>query len=186
MGRKTSVSLCIAAATVTIGLVILILVFTVFKPKRPIITVDPISISDLYFKINLPKLQVHLNLTLNASVEVRNPNRAAFKYAKTSALLKYRGNDVGEAPIAAGVIGSRKALRLNLRLKLMADRLLSDSNFHSDAISGTLPLQTEVRLPGKVRLLYGAKVVAHASCDLEIHLVRKTLVNQTCHYKTKL
>ncbi|KAL6553386.1 hypothetical protein OROGR_007228 [Orobanche gracilis] len=79
--------------------------------------------------------------TSDSHVAVRNPNRAVFKYGKTSALLKYRGKDVGEAPIPVGVIGSRKALRLNLGLKLMSDRLLSDSNFNSDAISGTLPLR---------------------------------------------
>ncbi|GFQ00785.1 hypothetical protein PHJA_002222400 [Phtheirospermum japonicum] len=186
MVRKTSICLYISAAAVTLAVIVLTLGFTALKPKHPITTVNSIAISDLRFKMNLPKLRVHLNLTLDANVTVRNPNPAGFRYDKTSAVLRYRGNDVGEALIPAGNIPGRRARRFNIRLALMADRIVANPDFRSDAVSGTLPLQADVSILGKVRLLVVVRVIAAASCDFEVHLIRRSVVNQTCRYKTKL
>ncbi|KAL0328530.1 UNVERIFIED_CONTAM: hypothetical protein Scaly_2285600 [Sesamum calycinum] len=184
---KKILCLClwVAAATVALGSLLPPPRLTVFKPKHPITTVDSIAVSDLHFSIDVAELRVHLNVTLNANVTVKNPNRLDFTYANSSAFLIYRGKEVGEAAIPAGEIGGGAAQSLNLNLTLMADRLLSDSDFYSDVISGTLPLQTNVKLPGKLRLLIDISIVSYASCDLEIHLASRSL-DQKCHYKAKL
>ncbi|KAL0406967.1 UNVERIFIED_CONTAM: hypothetical protein Slati_4010600 [Sesamum latifolium] len=185
---KKSLCIClwVAVATVVLGsLILLLLGLTVFKPKHPITTVDSIGVSDLHFSIDVAELRVHLNVTLDAHVTVKNPNRVDFKYTNSSAVLIYRGKEVGDADIPAGEIGGGGARSLSLKLTLMADRLLSDSDFYSDVISGTLPLQSNVKLPGKLRLLIDISVVAYASCDLQIHLASRSL-DQKCHYKAKL
>ncbi|KAL3636742.1 hypothetical protein CASFOL_019041 [Castilleja foliolosa] len=186
MVKKTSICLYISAAAVTLAVIVLTIGFTILKPKNPITTVDSISISDLHFKINLPKLRPQINLTLDANVTVKNPNLAGFKYDKTSAVLRYRGNDVGEILIPAGNIPGSRARRFDLRLALMADRILAISDLSSDAVSGTLPLQVYLSILGKVRLLVSVRVIAAAACDFEVHLIRRSVVNQTCRYKTKL
>ncbi|KAK4420809.1 hypothetical protein Salat_2031400 [Sesamum alatum] len=183
--KRLCICLWVAAATVAMGSLLLLLGLTVFKPKHPITTVDSIAISDLHFSIDVAQLRAHLNVSLNADVTVKNPNRVGFKYADSSAYLIYRDNEVGEARIPAGDIGGGAARSLNLTLTVIADRLLSGSDFYSDVISGTLPLQTSVKLPGKLRLLVDISVVAYASCDLEIHLAGRSL-DQKCHYTAKL
>ncbi|KAL8462428.1 hypothetical protein ACS0TY_032636 [Phlomoides rotata] len=187
--KKRPLCLCLGVAVAVIigvGLLLLILALTVFKPKRPITTVNDISLADLDFSVDIAKLRVFFNVSLDAAVTVKNPNRVGFQYSDSIAFLRYRGNDVGQVPIPAGEIGARDTRNLNLTLTVMADRLLSDSNFYSDVISGVVYLQTLIRLPGKVRVLFSVHVVSVATCDLEIHLSTRSLVNQTCHYKTKL
>ncbi|XP_073049266.1 uncharacterized protein [Primulina eburnea] len=184
--RKRYICLCLIAFILGLGLLCLILGLTVFKPKRPTTTVDSITLSDVDFSVNLLPLRVSINLTLDTGVTVRNPNRVSFKYSNSTCYLRFKGNDVGEVPLPAGSIGARDTRGLNLTLSLMADRLLSNSEFYSDVVSGTLPLQTYLRISGKVRILFSFHVVTYSNCDLIIDLGSQRIVNQSCHYRSKL
>ncbi|KAL7095037.1 hypothetical protein ACP275_10G000500 [Erythranthe tilingii] len=184
--RRRCICLSVTAVILSLGMLFLILGLTVFKTKRPVTTVNSISLDDLDLSLDLARLSVRLNVTLDVSVSVENPNRVGFKYNNSTAFLRYKGNDVGEVPIPAGKIGARDTRSLNLTLTLMADRLLSDSNLYSDAASGTLPFQTYIRISGKVRLLFNIHVVTYTTCDLQIDLINRAVSNQKCQYKTKL
>ncbi|KAI3473067.1 hypothetical protein Pfo_030359, partial [Paulownia fortunei] len=180
------ICLWVTAVILGLGLLFLILGLTVFKAKRPVTTVNSVSLDDLDFSVDIARLRVLLNVTLGVGISVNNPNRVGFKYTNSTAFLRYRGNDVGEVPVPSGKIGARDTRSLNLTLTLMADRLLSNSALYSDVISGTLPFQTYIRIAGKVRILFNIHVVTYTTCDLEINLANRTLSNQKCHYKTKL
>ncbi|KAL0399171.1 UNVERIFIED_CONTAM: hypothetical protein Sradi_2260400 [Sesamum radiatum] len=184
--RKCAAYLWVVAAVVGLGLLFLILALTVFKPKHPVTAVTSITLADFASSLDILKRRVHMNFTLDVQLTVQNPNWVGLKYTNTTAVLRYRGNDAGEVPVPAGEIGARETRTLNLSLALMADRLLADSEFYPNAISGTLHFQTFVRLPGKVRIVFDVHVVAYSTCDLDIHLPTATISNKTCHYKTKL
>ncbi|KZV36198.1 hypothetical protein F511_14216 [Dorcoceras hygrometricum] len=184
--RRRYICLCLISFVLGLGLLLLILGLTVFKAKKPTTTVDSVTLSDVEFSIDALRLRVSLNLTLDTDVTVRNPNRVSFKYTNSTCYLRYRGNDVGVVPIPAGRIGARDSRGLNVSLTLMADRLLSNSEFYSDVVSGTLPLQTYIRISGKVRILFNIHVVTYSTCDLVIDLSDRSVANQTCHYKSKL
>ncbi|XP_073159069.1 uncharacterized protein [Henckelia pumila] len=183
--RRRCICLSATAATV-IGLLLLFLILglTVFKPKDPIINVDSVALSGLHFSIH--NLRVYVNVTINTAVTVKNPNRVGFQHADSTAFLRYRGLEVGQGLIPAGKIGARDSRDMNITLTLFADRLAGDPDFYIDAISGKLPFQTYIRLPGKARLIFNIHVVAYATCDLEIHVLTQALASQTCHYRTKL
>lgn len=183
--RTTTIFLWVAAVSVALCLLSLIIGLAFFKPKNAITTFDSVAVKNLQFSVDIAKLKVHLNLALATDVTVKNPNPVGFKYTDSAAFLKYRGDLVGEAPIPAGEIGGGATRGMNLTLTLMADRLLSDSEFYGNVISGTLPFQTDVTLTGKVPLLR-IPVVAYASCDLEIRVASRKIVKQICHNKTKL
>lgn len=181
--------ICLSAtATIVIGLLLLFLTLalTVFKPKDPIFNVNSLELAGLTFSINIPNLRVYVNVTLNTTVTVKNPNRVGFQHPISTAFLRYRGQDVGQALIPAGKIGSRGSSNMNITLTLFADRLASDADFYADAISGKLPFHTYIRLPGKVRFVFNIHVVAYATCDLVVDVVTEALASQTCHYKTQL
>ncbi|KAK6118167.1 hypothetical protein DH2020_048068 [Rehmannia glutinosa] len=145
-----------------------------------------LSLDDLDFSLDIARLRVFLNVTLDIAISVNNPNRVGFKYTNSTAFLRYKGNDVGEVPVPAGKIGARDTRSMNLTLTLMADRLLSNSALYTDVISGTLPFQTYIRLAGKVRILFNIHVVTYTTCDLDIDLANRNVSSQKCHYKTKL
>lgn len=174
------------AILLLLGLLFLILGLTVFKAKKPVMSVNDVSLADLDVSFDIARLLVHLNVTLNADLTVKNPNRVGFKYASTSAILQYKGQVVGDAPVPAGKIGSGETRPMNITLTVMADRLLSESGLYSDVMSGALPLTTYVKLSGAVHILFKIHVKSSSTCDLFVDVLNRKLVNQTCHYKTKL
>ncbi|KAL5061404.1 hypothetical protein RYX36_023141 [Vicia faba] len=185
-GRKTCLTVTIII--IAIVLLILILAFTVFKAKHPVNTVDSVKLQNFDINLDIAKLKVDLNVTLDVNVSVENPNKVGFDYSNTTAHLNYRGQLIGEVPIIAGHISSGGTKGFNLTLTVMADRLLSNSQLYSDIISGTLPLNTFVTIKGKVTIFGFIKVhvVSSASCDLAVNTSNRTVANQLCQYKTKL
>ncbi|CAI9774743.1 unnamed protein product [Fraxinus pennsylvanica] len=184
--RRKIICLVVISVILALALIFTILGLTVFKAKRPVITVNSAVLSDLHFSFDMARLRVFLNVTVDTSVAVKNPNRVGFEYINSTALLKYRGDVVGEVPVPAGKIGARDSKIMNVTLTLMLDRVLSNSNLYSDIMSGTLPLQTYARIAGKVRMLFNIHVVSYFSCDLEVSISSRNITKLQCHYKTKL
>ncbi|KAE9600755.1 hypothetical protein Lal_00011304 [Lupinus albus] len=189
-GSSKGMKICMVVSGVLIAIVLLfvILGLTVFKAKHPIITVDSVTLKDLDMNLDILKLRVDLNVTLNVDASVMNPNKVGFKYSDSTALLNYRGKLIGEAPLPAGEISSDETKGFNLTLTIMADRLLSDSQVYSDFTNGSLPLNTFVRISGKVNVFGFIKVhvVSSSSCDFAVSISNKTIGKQECQYKTKL
>lgn len=187
-GKGRKVCLMVTGVVIAIVLLIVILALTVFKAKHPVTTVDSVKLEDFHMGLDIAKLKVDLNVTLDVNVSVKNPNKVGFKYSDSTAHLNYRGQLIGEVPVPAGEISSDGYKGFNLTLTIMADRLLSDSQLFSDVTSGTLPLNTFVRISGKVSILGFIKVhvVSSTSCDFPITLSNRTVGNQECQYKTKL
>ncbi|GFP87387.1 hypothetical protein PHJA_000882400 [Phtheirospermum japonicum] len=125
--RCKCICLSVVAVILGLGLLFLILGLTVFKVKKPITTIDSVSIQDLDLSLDVARLRVLLNVTLDLGVAVTNPNRVGFKYGDSTCYIRYKGNDVAEVYVPAGSIGARDTSSMNLTLTLMADRLLSNS-----------------------------------------------------------
>ncbi|KAH7515143.1 uncharacterized protein LOC107431396 [Ziziphus jujuba] len=186
--RSRAICLGVMAVVVVAAVIIVILSLTVFKPKRPVTTIDAVSLADMDVSLNVAKLAVDLNVTLDVDLSVRNPNKVGFKYADSTAFLNYRGQTVGEASIPAGGISSDETKPMNLTLTVMADRLLSTSQIYSDVLAGTVPFNARTRISGKVSILGVVKVhvVSTTSCDFNVFVSNRSVGGQTCQYKTKL
>ncbi|XP_002264899.3 uncharacterized protein LOC100253618 [Vitis vinifera] len=184
-GRRLTKAICITVGIVLLVVVVVMVIlgFTVFKAKDPVITVGSVSLKDLDFSLT----PLNINASLDVNVSVRNPNRVGFRYNNASALLNYDGSLVGEAPIPAGRIGARKTTGMNIVISLMADRLLLNPQLYSDVLSGSLPLSTYARISGKVSVLFvKIKVVSTSTCNMTVDVKNGTLKDTVCQYKTKL
>ncbi|XP_010683422.2 uncharacterized protein LOC104898107 [Beta vulgaris subsp. vulgaris] len=175
---------------VVIGIVVVFSIIgaTVFKAKRPITSVNSVTLRDMDVSFDALAVKVRLNVSLDASISVKNPNKVGLKYTDSSALLDYRGEVVGQAPIPAGQISGGQTLPINLTLTVMADRFFSNSqSLISDLLSGTLPLSTRTRISGKVTILFvKLHVVSYASCSLNISVSSRSISNSDCTYDTRL
>ncbi|KAK1426735.1 hypothetical protein QVD17_15414 [Tagetes erecta] len=177
----------IIGVILTIALIILILSLTVFKAKKPVITVNSVALQDLDFSINPLLLRVSLNLSLALGVTVKNPNKVSISYQNSSATLRYRGKDIGDVPIPAGKIGSDGTERLNLTVTIFADRLVTDTEIYGDILGGNLPISTYTRIKARVRVVvFRVHVTSTSSCDVNIDIRNRSVANQTCSYKNKL
>ncbi|GMI89947.1 hypothetical protein like AT3G54200 [Hibiscus trionum] len=188
--RRKLRNICFAVIGVLVFIIVLILIlaFTVFKAKRPVTTIDDVSLRDLKFSVDLARLQVLLNATVDVDISIKNPNKVGFKFKDSNAQLNYRGQQVGEVPIPAGKISADKTVPMNLSLTVMADRLISDANFFSDIRNGELPLSTKTEIPGKVNVLnlFRIRVVSSSSCNFTVFLSNSSVGDQNCKYKTKI
>lgn len=185
-GRRKKCVWATAAALIAILLLFLILGLTVLKPKRPVTTVNSVSLSDL--DVSLRGLSLSLNVSLAIGLSIRNPNKVGFDFHNSSALLDYRGDEVGEAPIPAGQISAGETLLLNLTLTVLADRFLSNSQAFSDVLAGALPLSAHTSVSGTVPILgfIHLHVVSHTSCKFTVSIGSRNISDDGCTYKTKL
>ncbi|KAC9235833.1 hypothetical protein R6Q59_027134 [Mikania micrantha] len=177
----------VAGVILTLALILLILGLTVFKAKKPVLTVNSVQLQDLDFSVNPIPIRVSLNISLALDITIKNPNKVGVNYRNSSAVIQYRGKDVGNVPIPAGRIGSDDTSRLHLTLTVFADRLVSDSEIYQDILSGNLPLSTYTRIKARVRVLFvHIHVTSTSTCDVNIDIQGRKIANQTCHYKNKI
>ena len=186
--RRRRLVLCsVSTAVVFLAGVItaVILSQTVFKPKRPVTTV--ISVSLEHFDASILG-GARLNVTVRVDLSIRNPNRLGFQYRPSTAVLKYRGDQVGEAEIPGGVISGGGTAAMNLTLTVMADRLLSRPEAIADVATGNLPLSAVTRITGKVKVLgvFKLRVVSVTSCEFNVDVLGRRVLGRRCTYQTKL
>ncbi|XP_019162873.1 PREDICTED: uncharacterized protein LOC109159236 [Ipomoea nil] len=184
--RGRNICVVITVAVVLLAVIAVVVGVTLFKAKHAVTTFDSVNLRDLDLSIDAPRLAVHVNLTVDARVSVTNPNRVGFKYDSTSVLLRYRGQNIGDAPIFAGEIGARETTSMNVTVTITGDRLLTSSQFFSDVISGVVPLSTYMRLTGKVHILFKIHVKSVTTCDLFIDIANTTLTKQSCKFHTNI
>ncbi|KAJ9185519.1 hypothetical protein P3X46_005146 [Hevea brasiliensis] len=187
--RRRNICLGVTAAVIVVFvLVVVILALTVFKAKEPSTTIDSIALDNLRVSLDLARLGVDLNLTLDVDLTVKNPNNVGFKFKNGSALLNYRGEVVGDVPIPAGKIGADETKPMNVTVTVMADRLLSNSQLYTDVMSGVMKLSTLIKLSGKVSIFNIFKVTVHTTttCDFSVFVSNATVGDQNCKYKTSL
>lgn len=188
MRRRIACLIITLGVVIALVLLIVILALTVFKPKNPITSVDSINFRDMDMDYNIFALSVDTNVTLAVDVTVKNPNNFGFKYSDTTALLNYRGQLVGEAPVPSQEIHPGETKAMNLTLNVMANRLMSNPQLYNDLSTGALPLNTFFSVSAEVKILGFIKVHVDASttCDFKINLTNETLWDKRCQSKTKL
>ncbi|KAG5582106.1 hypothetical protein H5410_052733 [Solanum commersonii] len=187
--RKRKICMFILCAYMLFTITSTILNFTVFRPKRPTINLNSITLEDLAVSVDAARFKVNLNITMNGSVSVENHNRASFQYEDINPYIEYGGQEIGDVHIPAGKIGARTTTTMNFTLIIMANQISSNPNLFSDVVEkGMLQLTLYMKLKGKVKLnvLFKIKIKASSKCDLYLDIRNGTLANQSCHSKIKL
>lgn len=163
-------------------MVLVVLFFTVLKPKEPKIVSQPVTMAG--FKLEVFPA-VELNITLGILVMVDNRNYGSFKYQNTTAYISYRGEVVAEAPIADGTIPARGKHNISTTVNLIPDKLVKNPYFLADAVgTGILNFTSTTTLHGKVSLfkLFKMKGTSYCTCDISIFVIPKT-VDSVCKAK---
>lgn len=167
----------------------LVLALTVFKTKDPTTRLVSATLDGVASTLSFPAIQLHLNLTLDLNLLVHNPNHASFKHGQGMSILYYKGNQVGETDIYAGLIPAKGSATLLCRLTLQVDRLASKiTSLIEDVMDGQLSLESSTRIPGRVSFLGFIKkhVVALSECQFTFGVPDMKIRTQTCKSRTKL
>ncbi|KAK7389887.1 hypothetical protein VNO78_25183 [Psophocarpus tetragonolobus] len=167
--------------------VIIVLIFTIFRVKDPVITMNGVRIASLQL-VNPTTLQAGANMSLIADVSVKNPNVASFRYGNTTTSLHYHGVMVGEARGPPGRARARRTIRINVTVDVITNRVLSSPNFTTDFGSGLFTMTSFSIVPGKVNIfnLFKRQVVVKMNCTTTFNISTQGIKEQTCKQKVKL
>ncbi|XVF13050.1 hypothetical protein REPUB_Repub08aG0174300 [Reevesia pubescens] len=164
---------CIAALSLILAVVVLILFFTVFRIHDPKIRVNSVTIQRLELLV-LPNrtLRTDVNVTLLVDVSVKNPNVATFKFNNSTTLIYYAGRVVGEGNHLQGKAKARRTLRRNVTVEIVPDKILAVPSLMTDLGSGALNISSYTRISGRVKIINIIKknVVVKFNCTMNYRL----------------
>ncbi|XWS32118.1 hypothetical protein CRYUN_Cryun23aG0133500 [Craigia yunnanensis] len=187
--RKKCIKCCGCIATVMIfqAVVIIILIFTVFRVKDPVIKMNGVIVTKLELG-NGTTFKPGSNISLLADVSVKNPNVASFKYRNTTTTLYYYGTVVGDARGPAGRAKAQRTMRMNITVDIITDRLLASPNFVADLSSGTLTLSSYSGVGGRINMLNIIKkhVTVKMNCSMEVNISTQEIQEHKCKRKVDL
>lgn len=180
---------CPLAFSILIAIVIIVLIFTIFRVKDPVITMNGVKITKLELVNNsiiTPKSGA--NMSLIADVSVKNPNVASFRYSNTTTSLYYHGIMVGEAHGPPGKAKARRTIRMNVTVDVVTDRVVSSPDFISDLGLGLLTMSSFSRVPGQVKILnlFKRHVVVKMNCTTTFNISTQAIKEQSCKKNVKL
>ncbi|KAL3536765.1 hypothetical protein ACH5RR_000131 [Cinchona calisaya] len=188
-GKRRCIKCCggIAAILLIQAIIVIILIFTVFKVKDPVIKLNGVKV-DKFELINGTTPKPGTNMSLTADVSVKNPNYATFKYPNTTTTLYYHGTVIGEARGPPGKSKARRTMRMNITIDFIMDRLISHPMLNSDVGSGLLPMSSFTRIGGRVNMLKIIKkhVIVKMNCTMAVNITSRTIQDQKCKRKVKL
>ncbi|KAH0454481.1 hypothetical protein IEQ34_016405 [Dendrobium chrysotoxum] len=170
METKKSLKICCAVTAILLLLLVitlLILYFTVLKPKKPVVVATPVGLDHIDFSL---RPNVSLTLSIRMNISIKNPNYAGFKYKNSSASIFYGGDFVGETPIEAGIIHARSIKNISTVVNIIANKVIGNPKFFPDVFKGSLNMNSEMGMEGKVILLGIFKLHArtYSTCDITI------------------
>ena len=120
-----------------------------------------------------------LNISLGILVTVNNRNYGSFKYQNCTTYVRYHEEIVAEAPIEADTILARREHNISTTVNVLADKLITNPNFHGDFAAGVLNVTSETDLHGKVGLfkLIKMKATSYSTCDISIFLLNNSVIS---------
>ncbi|KAK6142776.1 hypothetical protein DH2020_023124 [Rehmannia glutinosa] len=167
--------------------VVVILIFTVFKVKDPVIRMNDVTVERLDLISGTTTPRPGSNMTLNADVSVKNPNYASFRYQNTTTTLYYRGAVIGEARGPPGRAKARRTMRMNVTVDVITDRVLNQPDLGSDINSGLITMSSYTVVGGRVKIFVVKKhVTVRMNCSMTVNITSRAIQQQKCKRKVKL
>ncbi|KAK1425236.1 hypothetical protein QVD17_20584 [Tagetes erecta] len=178
---------CLFGIIIVVTMVVVTLIFTIFKVKEPEITMNGVTVDNLGF-INGTMPGPGTNMSLTADISVKNPNYSSFRYKNTTTSLYYNGAVIGEARGPSGQSKARRTSRMNVTLDIMVDSLLKDPNLQNDLDTGLLTMSSYTRVGGRIKILAIIKrhVTVKMNCTMKVNIYSRVIEDQKCRRKVKL
>ncbi|XP_061349924.1 late embryogenesis abundant protein At1g64065 [Gastrolobium bilobum] len=189
LGRRKFIKRCACplAFLLLLAIVIIALIFTVFRIKDPIIKMNGVKVTKLEL-VNSITPKPGVNMSLIADISVKNPNVASFRYSNTTTTLYYHGIMVGEARGPPGRAKARRTIRMNVTVDVITDRIMSSPDLTTELGSGLLTMNSFSRVPGRVKILnlFKKHIVVKMNCTTTFNISTRAIEEQNCKRKVKL
>ncbi|URE39297.1 harpin-induced protein 1 domain containing protein [Musa troglodytarum] len=178
--------LCWAASAVMVGVVVLVLSFTLFKVKDPTLTMNSLVIEriDLDFGTDRSR-PLSINATLDADISIENPNMASFRFGNCTTDFYYSGETVGVAYAPFGKVPAHRTVRLGVRVDVFVDRVATQLNLTMGILTGNqLRLRSYTDIRGRVSVLGVYKrdieLMLNCSIAMEVSIAEQQITGTDC------
>lgn len=185
---RTNLASCIVATIflIFVAIVILILFFTLFKPKDPKISVNSIQLPS--FSLS----NATVNFTFSQYVSVTNPNRAVFSHYDSTLQLLYSGSQVGFMFVPAGKIGAGRTqyMAATFTVQSFPMSVAQPENVGptvTDGLNGfrvgpTMEMESRLEMAGRVRVLhvFTHHVEAKSDCRVAVSVSDGSVLGFHC------
>ncbi|XP_022146047.1 uncharacterized protein LOC111015350 [Momordica charantia] len=166
---------CFAALLLILAVVGIVLSFTVLHIKNPNIEIDTLSFSNS---------GSDGEMIIVASVSVKNPNVASFKYSKTTTKIYYGGKVIGEGETPAGEAKAKETMKMNVTVAIGLEKIDDVSSLMKDLNSGSsLNINSYTKIPGRVKILGFIKknLLVRMNCSMTYNTRSQTIQGENCN-----
>ncbi|KAL3844541.1 hypothetical protein ACJIZ3_001944 [Penstemon smallii] len=179
---------CCAAIFLILVTILLVLMFTAFHVKDPILNLNLVDIEGVDVLNRTANFRPGLNLTIVAGVSIKNPNVASLKFSNTTMSVYYDGYVIGEARTPEGRARARKTVRINVTVDVMVDEVVKVPRFVSDLGVGMLPISMYMVIDGKVKIMDVIKrsVVVRMNCTMNVNVNSQMIQDWNCRRRVSL
>ncbi|KAK9103895.1 hypothetical protein Sjap_021149 [Stephania japonica] len=160
-------------------MVILIVFFTLFKPKDPKISVNAVRLPTFSISNTTANAAAVVSFTFSLYAAVTNPNRAAvFNHYDSSLQLLYSGNQVGFMFVPAGRIASGRTVYMSATFSVVSFPV----NANAFGVGPVLEMEARLRLTGRVKILhfFNHHVDGRAVCRVGVSVTDGSVIGFRC------
>ncbi|KAK8604262.1 hypothetical protein V6N13_099210 [Hibiscus sabdariffa] len=181
-----NLKICCGVTVILIVMVFIILALTLFKPKNPEITVHPQGLENIGFDLRVSNVST-INSTVAMVVTVNNRNYGSFNFKNATGFINYRGDVVAMVPIQQSLVPPRREFNISTAADFTVERLIMNTTFWADVLSGSVNFSADATLHGKVTMfnVFKFHASAHSSCDISIFVLTRN-IQSICKTKIKL
>lgn len=162
---------CFTAFLLILAVTILVLFFTVFHVKEPVIRINTLTLNPERLLTN-GAFRTNTNVTLVADISVKNPNYASFKFNNGTTTVFYGGKVVGEGRIPSEKAEGRRTTHMNITVNMNPDEILKVPSWVTDVISRVMTMNTSTAIDGKVKIFNNIKkkFAVQVNCTITYNL----------------
>ncbi|CAN0878265.1 hypothetical protein LINGRAHAP2_LOCUS12381 [Linum grandiflorum] len=152
-----------------------------FWPSDPILTIARLRLTE----VKIHKFPIlHIDITMNVTMEVKNADVYAAALRKMDVEVMYRGKTIGEVKIGKEVVIRAYATSyVEAEMKLNGIGVIADALLLiGDLKKGKVPFGTVVEVGGKFGFLwFGFPLKTKMSCEVLLNTHNQTIVRQSCY-----
>ncbi|KAG2681025.1 hypothetical protein I3760_11G125400 [Carya illinoinensis] len=182
--RKKRIKLAIYIAAFVVFQTIVILIFSliVMKVKTPKVRLGTIELRKVTTTAGTQASSPSFDISFTTQVRVKNTNFGPYKYDSSNATFLYRGVTVGEIFIPKGKAGMLSTKKVSVIVSVNSNALTSTTSLGNELGTGTLTLNSQAKLSGKVVLMFVMKnkKSAQMNCTISIKLNADNAVDLNC------
>ncbi|KAG2673234.1 hypothetical protein I3760_13G080100 [Carya illinoinensis] len=182
--RKKRIKLAIYIAAFAVFQTIVIVVFslTVMKVKTPKVRLGTIELKNVTTTAGTQASSPSFDISFTTQVRVKNTNFGPYKYDSSNATFLYQGVTVGQIFIPKGKAGMLSTKKVSVTVSVNSNALTSTTSLGNELGVGTLTLNSQAKLSGKVELMFVTKKKksAQMNCTISIKLNADKAVDLNC------